>query len=76
MTQKQGFKYSDLELRQVGIEVLLEKLGYAETLRFLSQMSSGHGDYLQWREQMFGDANVEELFDKAKEHFEHSGKED
>jgi len=69
MTTIQGFKYTDLGLRQAGIEALLQKLGYAETLRFLSQISSGQGDYMRWREQMFAGMTVDEIFEQAREHF-------
>lgn len=61
-----SFKYTDMELRQVGIEALLQTLGYAETMRFLSQVGSGEGDYLRWREQLFAGATVDEIFDKAR----------
>jgi hypothetical protein len=59
-------KYTDIELRRVGIETLLHKLGHADTLGFLSQISAGQGDYLEWREQMFAGAAVEEMFERAK----------
>jgi hypothetical protein len=70
MTTIQGFKYTDVELRQVGIEALLQRLGYAETLRFLSQINAGEGDYLEWRERTFAGMTVDQIFDEAKEHFE------
>ena len=70
MTTIQGFKYTDMELRQVGVEALLQELGYAETLRFLSQISAGQGDYLGWRKRMFAGMTVDDVFDEAKEHFE------
>jgi hypothetical protein len=62
------FKYTDMELRQVGIEALLETLGYAETLRFLSQVGSGEGDYLRWRQELFAGATVDEIFEKARDY--------
>ena len=63
-----SFKYTDMELRQVGIEALLQALGYAETLRFLSQVGSGQGDYLQWRQQLFAGATVDEIFQRARDY--------
>ena len=68
-------KYTDIELREIGITLLVEHLGYAETLRFLSQLSPGQGDYLAWRERLFADATVDELFERAREHFDKSKKE-
>ena len=68
MAVSMNSKYTDMELRQVGIEALLQTLGYAETLRFLSQVSSGQGDYLQWREHLFAGATVDEIFEKAKDY--------
>ena len=69
-----SFKYTDMELKQAGIEALLQTLGYAETLRFLSQVSSGQGDYLQWREHLFAGATVDEIFEKAKDYTEREPK--
>jgi len=61
-----------MELRQVGIALLLRNLGYADTLRFLSQISPGQGDYLHWREQLFAEATVDEIFDEAQEHLDNN----
>jgi len=63
-------KFTDMELRQVGIALLLENLGYAETLRFLSQLSPGQGDYLLWRNQLFAESSIDDIFERAKEHFD------
>jgi len=70
VTITRDFKHTDMELRQVGIALLLQNLGYAETLRFLSQISPGHGDYLHRREQLFAEATVDEIFDEAKQHLD------
>jgi len=69
MTTTHSFKYTDMELRQIGIAVLLQNLGYAETLRFISQISPGQGDYLLWREKLFAKATINEIFDQARDHF-------
>jgi len=68
MPPVQAFKYTDLALMQAGIEALLQKLGYAETMRFLSQMGSGQSDYMRWREQVFAGMTVDEILEQAKEH--------
>jgi hypothetical protein len=71
-----SFKHTDMELRQAGIEALLQALGYAETLRFLSQAGSGQGDYLQWREHLFEGATVDEIFERAKDYCAKEPKDD
>ncbi|MEA3345541.1 MAG: hypothetical protein U9Q78_04760 [Chloroflexota bacterium] len=50
--------------------VLVQSLGYADTIRFLTQLSPGRGDYLEWQEQVFGDASVDEIYEQARKHWE------
>jgi hypothetical protein len=69
----QKFARSDMALREIGFMVLLRSLGYADTLRFLIQLSPGQGDYLEWQEQIFGDASVDEIYEQARKHWERPG---
>jgi len=66
----QWFARSEMALRETGFMTLVQSLGYADTLRFLVQLSPGQGDYLAWQEQIFGDAGVDEIYEHARKHWE------
>jgi hypothetical protein len=66
----QRFSHSDVALRETGFMVLVRSLGYADTLRFLNQLLPGQGDYLEWQEQTFRDASVDEIYEQAQKHWE------
>ena len=51
--------------------VLIRSLGYGDALRFLTQLIPGQGDYLELQDQIFGDASVEEIYEQARDHWEH-----
>jgi hypothetical protein len=67
------FARSEMALRETGYMALIHSLGYADTLRFLTQLSPGQGDYLEWQEQVFGDASVDEIYEQARKHWERLG---
>ena len=67
----QRFARSEVSLREIGLMALTRSLGYADTLRFLTQFSPGKGDYLGWQEQIFGDASVDEIYEEAQKHWKH-----
>ena len=67
----QRFARSEMALREAGFMVLIRSLGYADALRFLTQLSPGQGDYLERQDQIFGDASVDEIYEQAREHWEH-----
>ena len=69
---EQKFARSETALRHTGYMVLIESLGYADAIRFLVQLSPGEGDYLEWQDRRFGDANVDELYEQAQKHWSHS----
>ena len=66
----QQFARSEMALRETGFTALIQFLGYADTLRFLIQLSPGQGDYSEWQEQIFGDAGVDEIYEQARKHWE------
>ena len=65
----QHFARSDAALRQTGYMALIQSLGYADAIRFLLQLNPGQGDYLQWQDQIFGDASVDDLYERARTHW-------
>jgi hypothetical protein len=60
------------ELRQQAVQVLSERLGPVEALRFLSLVSREPFDYQQWRKEYFSQYNVDELLKEVRH--QHSGK--
>ena len=55
------------EIRQLGFEALVDKLGTAGALRFLASFRRGRGDYLTIQDAIFGDMSVEEIHADAAE---------
>ena len=66
----QRFDRSEQTVREAGFLALVQSLGYADAVRFLTQVSSGQGDYLEWQGQIFGDTSVDELYEQARKHWE------
>ena len=60
------------ELRQQAAQVLTEKLGPVEALRFLALVSREPFDYQQWRKDYFSHYDVDELLKEVSR--QHSGK--
>lgn len=54
------------EITHTAITLLCRELGPANTARFLNQFTTGFGDYTQQRDQIVGDATVEELVDEIE----------
>ena len=49
------------EVNSQAIRVLSEQLGLADTFRFINQFTTGHGDYTQERDALFGDLTLDEI---------------
>ena len=49
------------EIRQIGLEVLLERLGPVGTIRFLQQFEAGYGDYTAEREAWLVETDLDTL---------------
>jgi len=57
---------SEQALLEVGLRVLIEVLGYADTLRFLAQFSdTGVGDSVAWQQALFKDVSVDGLYEQS-----------
>lgn len=54
------------EINRQATEVLVREMGVADALRFLSQFSSGSGDYTKEREQWLGDLSLQQITDEIK----------
>jgi len=51
------------ELKRVGWEALVQKLGLADATQFLLEYASDSGDYVQLKEQLFAGKTVDDLCD-------------
>lgn len=58
------------EIRQLGFEALVERLGAAGALRFLIGVRRGRGDYLDIQDSVFGEMSTEEIHADAKQFWE------
>ena len=54
------------ELNQRAFDALFEKLGYSNTIRFLSQYREGSGDSVLQKGENFKDQNVDQIFEAVK----------
>lgn len=54
------------EINQQATAILAREMGMADALRFLSQFSSGSGDYTNERDQWLGNLSLEQITSKIK----------
>ena len=55
------------KVTEEALAVLNEKLGAADTMRFLGQFTVGQGDYTQERKQQFDGLSLQEIMAGIKE---------
>jgi hypothetical protein len=55
------------EITQEAINVLYQKLGVVNTIRFINQFTIGYGDYTEEREELFGDKTLDEIVTEIKQ---------
>ena len=66
----QRFTRSEMNVRETGMAALIQSLGYADAIRFVTQLSAGQGNYVEWQAQAFEDASVDELYEQAQTYWE------
>jgi hypothetical protein len=54
------------EVSQRAIEVLCRELGAVDTVRFLNQFSTGHGDYTVERDTLFASETLDQIIADIK----------
>jgi hypothetical protein len=54
------------EVTQEAITVLLREIGVVNTVRFLNQYSTGYGNYVEERDQLFGHLTLDEIVSEIK----------
>lgn len=55
------------EITTTAIALLCREIGAVNTARFLNQFTSGFGNYKEERDQIIGDATVDQLVDEIKQ---------
>ena len=69
-TATRQFDRSEMAVRETGFVALIQSLGYADTIRFVTLLNPGQGNYLSWQERIFGDTSVDEIYEQARKHWE------
>ena len=54
------------QIRKLGYEALVEKLGPVGMVRFLQQFEMGKGDYTKERDRWIGDVTVKDLIEEIR----------
>ena len=52
------------EITEQAITLLAREIGIADTIRFISQFSSGYGNYTEERDALFGALTLEDIFEE------------
>ena len=59
-------RLTDAQVRALGWEALVEKLGPTGALRFSIQTQGGHGHYVEWRQRPLGRLSVDQLLARMR----------
>ncbi len=54
------------KLLQQAIHILIKEVSVADTIRFISQFSTGYGNYTEEREELFRDVSLDEIITQIK----------
>ena len=54
------------EITRDAIEVLSKEIGISNTIRFLNQFTTGHGNYTEERENMFAHMTLDDIVGEIK----------
>ena len=55
------------EVTTEAIALLLREIGVVNTVRFLNQYSTGYGNYVAERDQLFGHLTLDEIISEIRE---------
>ena len=59
---------STVELMDIGMKYLIERLGLIDAERFISMIIRERSDYTKWRQHYFGEMTSEEFHEAAIEY--------
>jgi hypothetical protein len=54
------------EITREALNVLYKEIGIVNTVRFISQFTTGYGDYTQEREQLFASMTIDDFVTEIK----------
>jgi hypothetical protein len=54
------------EVTQEAVRLLYKEIGIVNTVRFLTQFTTGYGNYTEEREALFADRTLDDLIDEIK----------
>jgi len=54
------------EVTQEAVRLLYKEIGIVNTVRFLSQFTTGYGNYTEEREELFAEKTLDDLIDEIK----------
>lgn len=54
------------QITQEAIQVLYQKIGVVNTVRFLNQFTTGYGDYTAERDVLFADMTLDDILTEIK----------
>ena len=55
------------EVTQDAIQLLIERLGIVDTIRFINQFTVGYGNYTEEREQLFAGMTLDEIVSEIEQ---------
>jgi hypothetical protein len=58
---------SDTEIRSDGFQVLFKHMDSIEAERFISLINAEQSDYTKWRQNLFEEMTIEEIFAQGRE---------
>lgn len=71
MLSNEKRQFTDREIIEKGSKALIKELGYAGFLRFIRHADGlSKEDYLKLENEVFSDMTLNEIYDKAKEHWD------
>ena len=71
MLMNEKSKFTDREIIEKGSKALIKELGYSGFLRFIRHSEGiSKEDYLNIEDEIFNDMPLDDIYDKAKEHWE------
>ena len=71
MLSNEKRKFTDREIIEKGSKALIKELGYAGFLRFIRHSEGmSNKDYLKLENEVFSGMNLDEIYDKAKGHWD------
>jgi hypothetical protein len=54
-------------ITQEALQVLYREIGVVNTMRFINQFTTGHGNYVEEREQLFENMSLKEIVSEIKQ---------